>query len=313
MKNLFPIVLLVMFFGCKKNVKGEQTVILENAYLKVKAKKIGAELISIQSLKNQIEYLWQGDSITWADHAILQFPFIGNLKNDQYEFNGKQYEMMSHGFARISDFEVVDKSSNKVVFQLKSNRDTHKRYPFDFVFRLSYELKENVIRVIFNVENTGDSEMYFSLGYHPGFNCPIKIGEKMEDYYLEFSQEESVDRLLMKDNLIESLQSDYLSGVSKIPLSKAIFQEDAIILKDISSTSLSLKNVLNDKSVTVTFGDVPYLGIWSPKKYGDFVCIEPWFGIADFSDSNSILQDKEGIMQLSQQKEYHWECNITIN
>ena len=39
------------------------------------------------------------------------------------------------------------------------------------------------------------------------------------------------------------------------------------------------------------------MGIWSAKD-ANFVCIEPWCGIADRADTTGILQEKEGINQL---------------
>ncbi|MFT6730342.1 MAG: galactose mutarotase-like enzyme [Glaciecola sp.] len=313
MEKFFLLILVILLIGCTSKKEDNQRVILKNKYLQVVAKKNGAELISIKLLEDDTEYLWQGDSITWSDHAIVQFPIIGNLKKDKYSYSNEIYTMMSHGFARVSDFEIIEKSDDVVVFQLKSNNKTKALYPFEFNFQITYRLENKSIKVLFDVLNKDDKEMYFSLGYHPGFNCPFKTGEKMEDYYLEFSQKESVDRLLLKDNLIDTVKKNYLSSVSKILLSKSIFKYDAIILKNIASRSTSLKNKLNDKSVKLSFGNVPYLGIWSTKKYGDFVCIEPWFGIADSTDSNGILKDKEGIIRLSKQKIYHWECSITIN
>lgn len=313
MIKILLLIVPLLFIGCSPKKEDNQMVILKNKYLQIVAKKNGAELISIKLLEDNTEYLWQGDSITWSDHAIVQFPIIGNLKQDKYSYNNEIYTMMSHGFARVSDFEVIEKSDDSVVFQLKSNAKTKTLYPFEFDFQITYRLENKSIKVLFDIINKDDKQMYFSLGYHPGFNCPFKIGEKMEDYYLEFSNQESVDRLVLKENLIDTVQRNYLSNASKIPLSKSIFKDDAIILKDISSTSLSIKNKLNTKSVQVSFGNVPYLGIWSPKKYGDFVCIEPWLGIADSTDGNGILKDKEGIIELSKEKKYHWECKITIN
>ena len=311
----FAFALLTFFIGSCVSSKQEipKTVTLQNEYLKVVAKTTGAELISIKLLKDNTEYLWQGDSITWSDHAIVQFPVIGNLKDDTYQLDSVAYEMMSHGFARISQFEIIEQSKEKAVFQLKSNSSTLGRYPYEFAFRVSYELEGNSINIRFGVLNKDEQEMYFSLGYHPGFNCPLRVGENMEDYYLEFSNKESADRLMLEDNLIDGLVEDYMADTSKIYLSKDIFQEDAIILKDITSSSVSLKNTRNKKSVTLSFGEVPYLGIWSPKRFGDFVCIEPWFGLADVRGTSGNFKEKLGIVQLNQKESFDWDCTVTIN
>lgn len=309
----FYVLLPLLLVGCASNDNTLRTVTLQNQYLKVEAKSIGAELISIQSLQDEIEYLWQGDSITWSDHAIVQFPIIGNLKNDSYQFKGVNYKMMSHGFARISEFNILERTEDKVVFQLISNASTKIYYPFEFTFLVTYQLVEKSIKVSFAVLNNDKQEMYFSLGYHPGFNCPLTADESMKDYYLEFSDTESSDRLLMKDNLIDSIQEDYLASTRTIQLTKDLFENDAIILKNISSTNVSLKSKRNNKSVTLAFGKVPYLGIWSPKQLGNFVCIEPWFGIPDTQKASGNFEEKEGVMQLSQNMSFEWDCTITIN
>jgi galactose mutarotase-like enzyme len=303
----------LLLVGCTLNHNTPQIVTLQNQYLKVKAKSTGAELVSIQSLEDEVEYLWQGDSITWSDHAIVQFPIVGNLKNGSYEFKEANYEMMSHGFARITQFEILERSQDKVVFQLKSNASTMVYYPFEFTFLVTYQLAGKSVIVSFNVHNNDKQEMYFSLGYHPGFNWPLTENERMNDYFLQFSNKESSDRLLMKDNVIDSVQEDYLASTSMIPLTKDSFKNDAIILRSISSTSVSLKNKQNNKSVTLAFGKVPYLGIWSPKQLGNFVCIEPWFGIPDTKNASGNFEEKEGMMQLNQNASFNWDCTIYIN
>ncbi len=45
--------------------------------------------------------------------------------------------------------------------------------------------------------------------------------------------------------------------------------------------------------------DAPYLRVWSPyPKTGDFVCIEPWWGIADTIGTTGDLTKKLGINRL---------------
>ncbi len=312
-KNLLLMLLSFFSISCfSSKEKVKKVVKLQNEYLSVMAKSTGAELISILSLEDNTEYLWQGDTVTWSDHAIVQFPIIGNLKNNNYELDGKKYEMNSHGFARVSQFDILENTDDRVVFQLKSDESTHLVYPYEFTFQVTYVLEGKSVQIEFDVLNENEREMFFSLGYHPGFNCPFKLGEGMEDYYLKFSDIEFADRLVMKNNLINEVEPNYIDGSDTLHLSKSIFQKDAIILKDISSKSISLNNLKNDRSVTITFGDVPYLGIWSPKQFGDFVCIEPWFGIPDLENRSNNFKEKEGILRIGQKRSFDWKCLITI-
>jgi galactose mutarotase-like enzyme len=55
----------------------------------------------------------------------------------------------------------------------------------------------------------------------------------------------------------------------------------------------------------------PFIGIWAAKN-ADFVCIEPWCGIADSVDSNQQLEHKEGINKLlaGEQFEQSWSASF---
>ncbi len=47
------------------------------------------------------------------------------------------------GMAVYSDFEFEkSRDGRSVAFLLRSNEETRKRYPFDFVFKVIYRLKE---------------------------------------------------------------------------------------------------------------------------------------------------------------------------
>ena len=83
-----------------------------------------------------------------------------------------------------------------------------------------------------------------------------------------------------------------------MPLTKELFYSDAIVFKELESTSVSLLSNRSPHGLQFDFSGFPYLGIWAAKN-ADFVCIEPWCGIADPVTSNQQLTDKEGINALS--------------
>ncbi|CAE7758388.1 MANBA [Symbiodinium microadriaticum] len=296
----------------KADSGNEKFVMLRNEFLQVQIKQTGAELVSVKLVSDDTEYLWQGDSLTWSDHAIIQFPFIGNLQEDRYKHEDQIYEMMSHGFARISKFEIMQAEEHYAVFRLRANEETLRIYPFQFDLEVKYELLDQQVVVSFRTSNKGLEEMFFSLGYHPGFNCPIGESDQMDDYYLEFNQKEKADRLVLKSNMIADTVDNYLSDQSTLKLSKKLFQKDAIILNPITSGQVALKNTLNQKSVTVSYDAVPYLGVWSPAQEGPFVCIEPWYGIPDLEGSSYDLKSKPGIMKLKSNESFDWVVRVAI-
>lgn len=306
------IFLLVFSVACSGK-KNKDQYIIQNDFIKVTSKSLGAELFSIINKSNSIEYLWQGDTEYWADHAIIQFPFIGNAKNDSYQHENKEYEIMSHGFARLSNFHLVSKGETSVEFLLESNKETLGMFPFQFNLFVKYTLVANKIKVQFTVVNKGTSEMYFSLGYHPGFNCPIEKHLSMDDYYLEFDSPETLVSETLENNMLSGEKRVLTANSNFLNLSKSLFAKDALIFEGLNSSSVALKSKLSNRSVTVDYGDVSFMGIWSPANGGSFICIEPWHGIPGVKEVDYELKNKPGINILQGSEKFNWECEITIN
>src|SRR5690606_5326504 len=273
---------------------------LQNNVLKIAVKKTGAELCSIQSTNNGTEFIWQADPTVWANHAPNLFPIIGALKNDAYIFEGQTYHLPKHGFLRgNTDFEVTEHSKTSLTFTLTYNEATLKSYPFKFSFYITYQLIDNKLDIIHTVENLDDKPLYFSLGGHPAFKCPVFANEHYSDYSLVFETEETAHTHLinMENGLISNRTKPLLNQSNQLPLTHKLFLEDALIFKDLKSKAVTLNSKKHGNILTLSYPDFKYLGIWA-KPNGDYVCIEPWLGIADSETTNKALTTKEGILRL---------------
>ena len=94
-------------------------------------------------------------------------------------------------------------------------------------------------------------------------------------------------------------------------MQKELFYKDAIVLKHLNSNSISLRTEKSPKGVKVSFEGFPNIGIWAAKD-ADFVCIEPWYGIADSVRSNGNLADKEGIIKLPAKQTFEAAYTIEL-
>jgi galactose mutarotase-like enzyme len=269
---------------------------ISNDLLLAEINSLGAELVSLRSLQKPVEFLWQGDPKYWARRAPILFPIVGALPNNRYTLNGKTYEMTQHGFARDSNFELVDSTPSNSTWVLRENQQTLSIYPFSFEIVTSYQLNGNALSIGHQVCNTGRETMWFSIGEHPGFNCPLFKNESMEDYSLVFDKEETLDRGFLVNSL--------LNHEKIIPLSRSLFEKKAIILENYRSESISLVGKNHPRRVTVTFAGYPYLGIWSPPNGAPLVCIEPWHGVASPERIDSDLTHKPGILSLGAGKKF---------
>ncbi len=255
----------------------------------------GAELQSIINKAFGIEYLWSGDAAYWAKKSPVLFPIVGGLKNNSYQHKGNIYQLPRHGFARDMEFIVTAQGEDTVTFTLSSNEETLAKYPFEFNFSLRYSLNKNKLSVTYIVENTGLETMLFSVGAHPAFKIPIAAETNFEDYYLQFGNVENKGRHpLSADGLIENFTTPLLENTDRLGLTKSLFYNDAVVFKELKSTDISIISSKTSHGLKLSFEGFPYMGIWNAKD-ADFVCIEPWCGIADSVTASGNLEDKEGI------------------
>ncbi len=270
----------------------------------------GAELKSLVDNESGIEYLWQADPTYWGRSAPILFPIVGRLKDDEYVVDGVTYSLPQHGFARDSVFEIVENGDGRVVLELKSNAETRKVYPYDFGLRVAYRLSENRLEITYSVTNSGTGPMNFSIGSHPAFNIPFGGGQ-YTDYFIEFEEEETLECYGVANGLISAETPRAMTNGNTIPLTKTLFDAGALVFKGLRSKNILIGNRRDEKCIAVATGGAPFLGIWS-KPGAPYVCIEPWFGIADSTDAGHDFSSKEGILSLLVGKTFETTYSISI-
>jgi galactose mutarotase-like enzyme len=289
--------------------------LLHNKSFSVEIKKEGAEVVSFKKIAANCEYIWNGDKNFWAGHSPVLFPIVCALKNGETTLDGIVYKMGNHGFARKSDFELIEESDLKAVYKLSFSEDTLAIYPFQFNLYIIYTLNDNKLSVEFKIENIDNKTMYFQIGTHPGFNCPLDSKTNFEDYYIEFDCAEKLERLYLNSaNVIINDKSKTLElkNNNALPLNHEMFNDGAIVLKNLRSKKVTLKSHKTDKNIVLTYNNFPHMGIWQAKD-ASFICIEPWHGLADTDDFKGEFKDKELIVSLEKETTYGCSYMIEIN
>lgn len=288
-------------------------VTIETDYLQATIDSYGAELQSLYSKEHKIEYLWKGDPEFWGRHAPVLFPFVGSLKEQRYTHQGQTYTMGQHGFARDMEFSLVEQKTDEVTFVLKSNETTKAVYPFDFQLFISYQLGGDGITTAYRVVNESDETMYFSIGGHPAFNVPLEEDLTFEDYYLKTSPMKSRIQIPLVGPLIDLEHRTLGQTNATIAFTRDLFEKDALIYETIGLNSFSICSDKSPHSVTLSYNNLPFVGIWSPYgKEAPFVCIEPWSGVADATTASGELSEKFGIQKLASQAEFFSKYAITV-
>lgn len=286
---------------------------IKNSSLSVKIDSLGAEMLSLKSADGT-EYLWQGSKETWEEHAPNLFPYIARLTDGKFEFQDQQYEMKIHGLAKYMDFQVKKQLEDEIEFCLTSDENTLKQYPFLFQFRVNYTLKESSLWITYKVVNEDDKKMYFGIGGHPGFNVPLEEGLEFEDYELKFQDFCSPDRIgFTQDCFLNGEKEPFpLKERGKLKLSHNLFDDDAIVLKNMSK-SVTLFSEKGTKKVKVTYPDMDYLGIWHwPKTETNYVCIEPWSSLPSRKNVIENLETQENLIGLDAKETYKNQWKIEI-
>lgn len=286
---------------------------IENEQLAVTVSELGAELQSILGADGT-QYLWQGDPKYWKDRALNIFPYVARLTQGSYDLDGQRFHMNIHGFAWTSRFQLESQEPERLVFLLTDNADTYKAYPRRFQLRIIYTLTENRLDITYSVRNADTRIMYFGIGGHPGFNVPLKQGLRFSDYTLRFEEP-------CRPTRVGFTQQCYLSGEDTpypleqdrlIPLEHSLFDEDAIVLRQMSRR-VTLETQKDSHAVVVDYPQLAYLGIWhAPKTDAPYVCIEPWSSLPSKQDRVAVLEQQEDLLSLQPGEETEIRWSITL-
>lgn len=269
---------------------------LENEFLQAEFESMGAELKSLKAKGDGREYMWSADPAYWAKTAPVLFPFIGKTVNMEYQYDGKTWPEDKHGFGQRVAYDVVEQSEKQIRFRITDSEETYAKYPFHFIFDIEYVLEGESLTENWYVTNTGENTMYFSVGGHAAFKCPltgdgVRIGQQVkligaEHKNIIFSLR--INELgLITDEL---LTLDIKDGL--IPIEEHTFDHDALVFDGEGVTAIGLCDENGSEYVRVECG-APVWGVWSmPDNGASYVCLEPWYGLCDYEGFEGDISER---------------------
>lgn len=286
---------------------------LNNSQIKISVDTFGAELKSLKKVATDTEYMWDAGPEYWKRTSPVLFPIVGSLNNGSYRYDGKEYPMSQHGFARDMEFALRQQTEEELKFVLRATEETKAKYPFDFELELGYRLSENNLIVSWKVKNCDSREMYFSIGGHPAFLCPIDGNGVQTDYKLSFDAGDKITASFIGNgSTLSTRTKEYILDHGMMDITADLFDEDALIVENNQAHKVALCSPKGQPYLTVSF-DAPLFGLWSPaKKNAPFVCIEPWYGRCDRETFAGELAEREYGNRLGPSAEFYAEYTITI-
>jgi galactose mutarotase-like enzyme len=272
-------------------------VSLTSGNLTAEVDPLGAQLSSLRDRAGR-DLLWDGDPSVWTGRAPLLFPIIGTLAGGSYRLGSKVYQLPRHGFARGKLFDIVETTTARAAFRLKADEASFQVYPFRFELEVEFALEGPTLSVTTYVRNAGAEDMPASFGYHPAFRWPLPFGRPRSSHYIEFASDEPAPiRRLGADGLVSPERHPTPIFQRRLALADALFQDDVIIFDEIRSRSVTY-GADDGPRIRVSYPDAPYLGLWT-KPRANFICIEPWHGVADLAGFSGDLTAKTGVFMVA--------------
>ncbi|MCM1153798.1 MAG: aldose 1-epimerase family protein [Roseburia sp.] len=263
-----------------------------NDKITIQVDSMGAELKSLKKIDTGTEFMWEADPAYWKRTSPVLFPLVGGLKNGEYRSNGQSYALGQHGFARDMEFRLKSQTDRGIWFSLTSDEETLKKYPYAFLLELGYELQGSTVIVKWKVTNPAEEDMYFSIGGHPAFRCPILEDTKQSDYQIRFDTGREVISSVIRDGLMSDKKTVYPLQDGYLPVTEHLFDQDALVIENDQAHQVSLIRPDRTPYLTVDF-EAPLFGIWSPPgKKAPFICIEPWYGRCDAHDFTGTWEER---------------------
>lgn len=286
---------------------------LKNSQISICVDSFGAELKSLKKLSTGTEYMWDAKPEYWKRTSPVLFPIVGSLNQGSYRYDGREYPMSQHGFARDMEFELLLQTEDELKFVLGANEETRTKYPFDFELELGYRLNGSNLIVSWKVTNRDSKEIYFSIGGHPAFMCPLEGKGVQTDYKLSFDTDNKITAAIIGNGgTLSARTKEYALNNGMMEITADLFDEDALIIENNQAHKVSLCNGEGQPYLTVSF-DAPLFGLWSPaKKNAPFICIEPWYGRCDKETFTGDLSEREYGNKLSVSEEFYAAYTITV-
>lgn len=315
---------------------------ITNGIITIGVAEHGAELSSLVLDASGREYLWQADPAYWKRHSPVLFPIVGSVWEGHYRSHGRQFDLGQHGFARDMDFQLIDDTPDEegnpqLLYVLRSNEETLKKYPYRFRLEIGYRLIGRSVEVIWRVMNPErEEELFFQIGAHPAFYWPMLSNEVVR------AGVEEQDKVLASTTqrgsfVISSADGPYEAAVALpkrvitelgcvgdenaevalqpggvLPLTTATFSRDALIFEDGRASTVTLCDQ-NQKPYLTLSSEAPLMGLWSPPgKNAPFVCIEPWYGRCDRAHYEGTYEEKDWIQRLAPHGVFEARYRITI-
>jgi len=200
------------------------------------------------------------------------FPICGDLPNNKFIIDKKEYSLKQHGFARDASWQLhVIEDQSGVLMRLNETQSTLNSYPFEFTLEMEIRLKINSLEILAKIINNSNKLMPFSFGLHPYFYI-----KDLNHVRIDGLTKECINQKKMKKSETSFELKQLSNGIDLI----AGPTNSTVLLDLIDQVSLEMKSE-EPFDLSVVWTDPPR----------QMVCLEPWT-----SPRNSLINGDRTIV-----------------
>lgn len=287
---------------------------IADKFLSIEIDDRGSTLKSFFDKTSGKELLWHGDEKSWTGQDVTIFPFVARQKDEKYCVDGKEYHMPLHGLCCDYDFDIVEKTDTKVVHRYLWDEKSYGLYPYKFDLYVTHEIKDGVYFKSMLVKNVDDKDMYFMLGGHPAIALEKEEGSVCDTSgnYIAFPREIHPNLYRLNETGHFILQKEGFAAFDRIYCDKEILKKyKTLIFTDEKFDSLE---VVRTDGIKIKFNlnNPPVLSFWSDENYGEYWCVEPWYGVPDKLEPVREIKYKEMINKLEKGKSFSYTFTMQV-
>ena len=258
-----------------------------NEQISVEVANLGAEMQRITTADGR-EWLWSGDAKFWGGRSPVLFPIVGRAPDDHVSIAGQRYPMGQHGFARRSEFTLVESGADFCRHELVATDEMRAIYPFAFRLTIIHRVVGKSVSVTAEVHNGANRPMPYGIGFHPAFVWPLP-GAAGQDHRIELDNHGTPELRRVKDGLIDAQVHETPFRGEGLVLDHQMFFYDAMIFPEGAGTGLRYGTP--EVGIHFTWENLPNFALWS-KTDAPFICLEPWHGMAALAGAPDAIEER---------------------
>lgn len=267
----------------------------------VRLKKDGIDAVNVPESKEALL-----EAPTSYGYPLLFPP--NRVDGGKFTFDGREYQFpinepdrgnSLHGFLHNRPWKVVDltKTSLKLEFSGTEKTDFYQYYPVKFKVTRLYELMEEGLKETVTVENTGDVDMPYGLGFHTAFKVnndtkiKVSVGQRIE-----------VNERMLPSGVVRDL-NEKEKNLREEGLEPMMWSmDDHYTVEPLFIDGEAFHGaILEDKKSLITYKVDEFYRhwmIWNSDRNGKFVCIEPQDWRINAPNLVETLGEEAGMDQL---------------